>query len=126
MIRAPENIEQIIPYIPGKPVKEVEREYGISEAVKVASNENPLGPSPKAIEAIRQELPSLHRYPDGGGYYLREKLAAHHDLPADRIIIGNGSTEIIETIAKTFLFSDDNAGSLAVRDTWVLLSERRR
>ena len=109
MIRAPEYIESIIPYVPGKPVKEVEREYGITEAVKIASNENPLGPSPLAVKAIKAEVHELNRYPDGGGYYLRQKLAQIHGIPPEKIILGNGSTEIIEIIAKTFLFHHENA-----------------
>ncbi|HZY31296.1 MAG TPA: histidinol-phosphate transaminase, partial [Candidatus Methylomirabilis sp.] len=68
-------LKGLIPYVPGKPVEEVERELGIKGAVKLASNENPLGPSPLALRALREALPDSHRYPDGGGYYLKRALA---------------------------------------------------
>jgi histidinol-phosphate aminotransferase len=69
-LNIPENIEQITPYPPGKPLDELEREYGITDSIKLASNENAWGPSPKAIKAIEASLGDLHRYPDGSGYYL--------------------------------------------------------
>ena len=93
---------RIRPYPPGKPIEEVERELGHS-AIKLASNENPLGPSPKAQEAIRNYINNIHIYPDGSGYYLRQKLAEIHRLPAEQIILGAGSTDLIELVAKTFL-----------------------
>ena len=93
---------RIRPYPPGKPIEEVERELGHT-AIKLASNENPLGPSPKAQEAIRNYLHNIHFYPDGSGYYLRQKLAEIHGLPPDQIILGAGSTDLIELAAKTFL-----------------------
>ena len=93
---------RIRPYPPGKPIEEVERELGHS-AIKLASNENPLGPSPKAQEAIRGYLARIHYYPDGSGYYLRNKLSEIHGLPPSQIILGAGSTDLIELVAKTFL-----------------------
>ncbi len=99
---------RIVPYPPGKPVEEVERELG-RPAIKLASNENPLGPSPKAQEAIRRVLDRLHLYPDGHGYYLRERLAILHNLEMNRIILGAGSTDLIELVAKTFLTAGDEA-----------------
>jgi histidinol-phosphate aminotransferase len=69
------NIATLAPYPPGKPLKELGREYGITDSIKMASNENSLGPSPKALEAIRQSLADLHRYPDGSRYYLAQALA---------------------------------------------------
>ncbi len=99
---------RIRPYPPGKPIQEVERELGRT-AIKLASNENPLGPSPKAQEAIKQFVGSLHFYPDGSGYYLREKLAGIHRLGMDEIILGAGSTDLIELVAKTFLSGGDEA-----------------
>lgn len=99
---------RIRPYPPGKPIAEVERELGRT-AIKLASNENPLGPSPKAQEAIRNLLDRLHYYPDGSGYYLREKLAGIHGLNMDQIILGAGSTDLIELVAKTFLSGGDEA-----------------
>jgi len=92
----------IRPYPPGKPVEEVERELGRT-AIKLASNENPLGPSPKAQEAIRNYLHNIHFYPDGSGYYLRRKLAEVQGLAPDQIILGAGSTDLLELVAKTFL-----------------------
>lgn len=100
--------KRIRPYPPGKPIEEVERELGRT-AIKLASNENPLGPSPLAVEAIRASLDRLHLYPDGHGYYLRRKLAEFHGLEMDQIILGAGSTDLIELVAKTFLISSDEA-----------------
>ncbi len=99
---------RIRPYPPGKPIEEVERELGRT-AIKLASNENPLGPSPKAQEAIRRCLDRVHYYPDGSGYYLREKLAQIHHLDMNQIILGAGSTDLIELVAKTFLTAGDDA-----------------
>ncbi|HEV2178094.1 MAG TPA: histidinol-phosphate transaminase [Terriglobia bacterium] len=98
----------ISPYPPGKPIEEVERELGRA-AIKLASNENPLGPSPLAIEAARRCLDRVHLYPDGNGYALRRKLAEHHGLEMDQIILGAGSTDLIELAAKTFLTPGDEA-----------------
>jgi histidinol-phosphate aminotransferase len=94
------------PYPPGKPVEEVERELG-HPAIKLASNENPLGPSPLAIEAVRNCLERVSFYPDGGGYYLRAKLAALHGLSMDEIVLGAGSTDLIELAAKVCLTPGD-------------------
>jgi histidinol-phosphate aminotransferase len=94
------------PYPPGKPVEEVERELG-HKAIKLASNENPLGPSPLALEAVRHCLERASFYPDGGGYYLREKIAGRHGLGMDEVILGAGSTELVELVAKTCLAPGD-------------------
>ncbi len=99
---------RIRPYAPGKPIEEVERELG-RPAIKLASNENPLGPSPKALEAIRRFLDRVHLYPDGNGYYLRRKLAEMHALEMNQIILGAGSTDLIELVGKTFLAAGDEA-----------------
>lgn len=96
------TIDQLQPYEAGKPIEEVARELGVENAIKLASNENPLGPSPKAIEAVRAALGSVHRYPDASAYRLREGLAAHHDVPMEQIIHGNGSNELIELLIRTF------------------------
>src|SRR3990167_6366874 len=98
-----EEIEALVPYPHGKHIEEVEREYGIKGSIKLASNENPLGPSPKAVEAIKNHLSTLHRYPDGSCYYLKERLAERLGIPKNRIILGNGSNEIIELIVRAFL-----------------------
>ncbi len=102
-----EHIANINPYPPGKPIEELEREYGISGSIKLASNENPLGPSPKAVEAILGATSKLHRYPDGSGFYLRKKLAQKYDLPFDSILLGNGSNEIIELVIRAFMSPGD-------------------
>ena len=101
------TIQGLVPYPPGKPIDELTREYGIREVVKLASNENPLGPSPKAVLAIQRELAQLHRYPDGSGYYLKQALSERLSVEASRIFLGNGSNEIIELALKTFMTPGD-------------------
>ncbi len=103
------GIEDLIPYPPGKPIEELERELGIQNSIKLASNENPLGPSPRALAAIRERLETLHRYPDGSGYYLKSRLSEKFSLSRDRILLGNGSNELIELIVRTFLEPGDEA-----------------
>lgn len=110
----PKTIQELIPayirnveaYIPGKPIEEVERELGVF-AVKLASNENPLGPSPLAMAAIQRTLGDSHRYPDGGCYYLREKLAAMYGVRMDEVLIGLGSSELIDLSARLLLHPGD-------------------
>ncbi len=103
------EILEITPYVPGKPIEEVEREFGVTGAVKLASNENPLGPSPAALEAVRGVLAGLHRYPDGGGTMLREAIAARLKVAANRVILGNGSDEVVDLLAKALLTVGDEA-----------------
>jgi histidinol-phosphate aminotransferase len=98
----PEWIRELAPYVPGRPIEEVERELNIS-AIKLASNENPLGPSPLAIEAARKALAESNRYPDGSGFYLRQALSKKHGLPMEQIILGGGSTELIDLTARLML-----------------------
>ena len=105
----PEYIRTLVPYAPGKPIEEVEREYGIANSVKLASNENPLGPAPKALEAIRAKLDQLHLYPDGDCFYLKQGLAKKLGVEPEEIIFGNGSNEIIELAARTFMRVGDEA-----------------
>jgi histidinol-phosphate aminotransferase len=107
--QVPEYIRSLIPYEPGKPIEEVEREYGIANSVKLASNENPLGPSPKAIAAIRAKLDQLHLYPDGDCFYLKQGLSKKLGVLPDQLIFGNGSNEIIELAARTFMRAGDEA-----------------
>lgn len=107
IFNAPAHILAIDPYVPGKPMAELERELGIRNAVKLASNENPLGPSPAAIEAIRNNLAGLHRYPDGAGHELTRKLADTYKLDAAQVVLGNGSDEIICLLAQTLLRPGD-------------------
>jgi histidinol-phosphate aminotransferase len=105
----PEWIQNLAAYPPGMPLEELEREYGITGSIKLASNENPFGPSPRALEAIREVLGSLHRYPDGSGFYLRRALAERLGVAADAIILGNGSNDIIELVVRAFLRPGDEA-----------------
>jgi histidinol-phosphate aminotransferase len=100
--------KRIRPYPPGKPIEEVERELG-HPAIKLASNENPLGPSPRALEAARKSLDRIYLYPDGHGYYLRKKLAETCGIEMNQVILGAGSTDLIEMVAKTFLVAGDEA-----------------
>lgn len=111
MLKIPvsDEIETLIPYLPGKPIEEVEREYGIKGSIKLASNENPLGPSPKAVEAIARAINNIHRYPDGGCYYLKGHLAGFLKVKPENLIIGNGSNEIIELVVRTFLRPGEEA-----------------
>ena len=102
-----QGIENLVPYPPGKPIEELERELGITGSIKLASNENPLGPSPLAVRAILKNVETINRYPDGSGYYLKSKLSTLFNLPLDQIIIGNGSNELIELIVRTFLTSGE-------------------
>jgi len=108
-IDVPDWIRTLVPYPPGKPIEEVEREYGIHDSIKIASNENPLGPSPKAVEAIRGALGRLHRYPEGNCYYLRQALARRLGIPESFLIFGNGSNEIIELVIRTFMRPEEDA-----------------
>ncbi|MGC8916523.1 MAG: histidinol-phosphate transaminase [Thermoanaerobaculum sp.] len=96
-------------YVPGKPIEEVQRELGVWEIVKLASNENPLGTSPKALKAIQDALPDLNRYPDGSGYRLRKALAERLSVDMDQIVLGNGSCELIEMLARAYLADGDEA-----------------
>ena len=97
------GVQSLVPYKGGKPIEELERELGLSRIVKLASNENPLGPSPKALAAIQGALPELALYPDGNGYRLKQALASKYALDANQITLGNGSNEILELIARAFL-----------------------
>ena len=107
MMKVPDYIAKLEAYVPGKPIEELEREYGISGPVKLASNENPIGPSPRAVEAIRNALKDLHRYPDGYSYHLRKKLGEKLGVAGDKIVFGNGSNEIIELLVRTFIREGD-------------------
>ncbi|MDF1853512.1 MAG: histidinol-phosphate transaminase [Verrucomicrobiales bacterium] len=103
-------LEGLVAYDPGKPIEETARELGLEpdEIIKVASNENPLGPSPKAVEAMKEAAEGVHIYPDGGGYRLRTAIAETMGLSRENIVLGNGSNEIIELIGHGFLNPGDN------------------
>ena len=97
------HIAGLTPYAPGKPISELERELGIVDSVKLASNENPLGCGEAAREAYRAAADELARYPDGGGFALREAIAAHHGLEPGQVTLGNGSNDVLDLIARVFL-----------------------
>jgi histidinol-phosphate aminotransferase len=97
------GIRTLKPYIPGKPLSELERELGVSASIKLASNENPLGASPRVAQAIAAALPELARYPDGGGFDLRQALASKHGVAAECITLGNGSNDVLDMVARVFL-----------------------
>ncbi|MEW6601202.1 MAG: histidinol-phosphate transaminase [Nitrospirota bacterium] len=109
MIKAPNHITCISPYVPGKPIEELERELGITGSTKLASNENPIGPSPLAIKALRAGISGLNRYPDGSCFYLRNALSAKLNVSGSDLIFGNGSNELIELAVRTFLVPGDEA-----------------
>ena len=95
------------PYQPGKPIEELERELGISNIIKLASNENPLGPSPMALAAMRAELEDVWLYPDGSGHALKEKLAARHGVAMNQITLGNGSSDLLEFAVRVLVGAGD-------------------
>jgi histidinol-phosphate aminotransferase len=103
------GVAALQPNEPGKPIEEVQRELGIGEPIKLASNENPIGPSPLAVAAVKAALSELNRYPDGGSYELRHKIAAHHGVSPERIFMGSGSCEIINLLVYLFLRPGLNA-----------------
>ncbi|MBI5211998.1 MAG: histidinol-phosphate transaminase [Nitrospirae bacterium] len=121
MIKPLQYVSRIKPYVPGKPVKELERELGIRDSIKLASNENPLGPSPKALEAVKELLSAdggLNRYPDDSGYYLKNALSerllfggngSRAKISSDEIILGNGSNSLIDVAVRTFMGPGDEA-----------------
>jgi histidinol-phosphate aminotransferase len=96
------SIESLLPYEGGKPIEELAREFGIQDAIKLASNENPLGPSPKALAAVRAVLNDVHRYPDAAAFNLRARIAAEVGVPMSHIIQGNGSNELLDLAVRTF------------------------
>jgi histidinol-phosphate aminotransferase len=96
------SIETLLPYEGGKPVEELARELGITDAVKLASNENPLGPSPRALEAARSVLGNVHRYPDGAAWALRDRLARFYDVKLEEIVQGGGSNELLDLAVRAF------------------------
>lgn len=102
------NILNLAPYIAGKPIEETKRQFGLKEVIKLASNENPLGPSPKALGAIKKSLLGINRYPDSQGFYLKRKLARSLSIEPDNLVLGNGSDELIDVIIKTFVEEDEN------------------
>jgi histidinol-phosphate aminotransferase len=97
------QLAQLRPYQAGKPLEELARELGLTDAIKLASNENPLGPSPKAVEAIRAHLDTLHRYPDSHAFYLKEDLSRHLGIAPQQLIMGNGSDEVLDLLVRALV-----------------------
>jgi len=107
LLRAVPQASGLYPYVPGKPVAQLLREKGLTEAIKLASNENPYGPSPKAIAAMKKAAAEVHRYPDGNATALKAALAARHQVETDQILPGNGSNEVLEILIRSFAGSGD-------------------
>lgn len=103
MSLVPDNVARLKPYAPGKPIEEVQKELGLTDVLKLASNESPLGPSTKALNAIAEIAPKIALYPDGLAPVLREPIAAHMNVPEDHIVFGNGSDELLHLICETFV-----------------------
>jgi len=99
----PAGVQALKPYVPGKPVEELEREYGVRDALKLASNENPLGTSPRALELVQRSLAGLERYPDDGAFVLKRQLAARHGVAMTQITLGNGSSNVLDLVARAFV-----------------------
>jgi histidinol-phosphate aminotransferase len=106
---APVGVRTLAPYIPGKPLEELEREYGISDSIKLASNENPLGPGRKALDAIAQASRQIGLYPDGSGFKLKQSLARKLGCSPECITLGNGSNDVLVLIAEAFLSPQSEA-----------------
>ncbi|MCK5808449.1 histidinol-phosphate transaminase [bacterium] len=112
MVKIAQHILDIKPYKPGKPVSEVERELGLSKTVKLASNENPLGPGKKVVEAIKKAAEEVNFYPDGNAYYLKQAIVDYHkkkgqNIELDQIVMGNGSNEVIDIAIRTLVGKDE-------------------
>ncbi len=105
--RARQEIFKLKPYIPGKPIEEVKRELGIDNIIKMASNENPLGPSPLALQAITEILPEIYLYPDANCFELKQRLADFYQITAEHLLIGNGSDELLKLLAEAFICPGD-------------------
>jgi histidinol-phosphate aminotransferase len=104
------------PYAPGKPIEEVQREYGLEDVIKLASNENPLGPSPKAVAAVEQALSSMNLYPDAQSYYLRKALAEHWRVEMEQVAVGNGADGLIKQVCLAYL--DDESEAIVSRSSF--------
>ena len=105
--RAVPGVQKLLPYPPGKPISELQRELGIHDIVKMASNENPLGPSPKALQAMRATMDDLALYPDGSAFTLKKALSRHLNGATSQLTIGNGSSEVLEILVRAFVLPGD-------------------
>jgi len=103
----PPHVASLMPYVPGKPIEEVEREYRVKDVAKLASNENALGPSPLAVAAAREAVAKVHLYPDGSAYLLRHALARKLGVRPEEVMVGNGSNELIELLVRTFVLDGE-------------------
>jgi histidinol-phosphate aminotransferase len=108
LLQVPDYIRTLIPYVPGKPIEETQREFKIKKVIKMASNENPLGPSPLAQKAVAAHLKELHRYPDGGGFRIKQALSKHLQVEPSSLILGNGSNEVIDQLVRTYCVVGDS------------------
>jgi histidinol-phosphate aminotransferase len=113
MALVPPHVASLQPYVPGKPIEEFEREYGVSNVAKLASNENPLGPSPRAAEAARAAVGAVNLYPDGSAFALHEAIAARYGVTPAEVFVGNGSNELIELLVRTFVLDGEEVLSSA-------------
>ncbi|MFH1191753.1 MAG: histidinol-phosphate transaminase [Candidatus Omnitrophota bacterium] len=102
------SVFAVSPYVPGKPIEETKRQLGLKQVIKLASNENSWGPSPKAVSAIKRFLSGINRYPDARGFYLKKSLAKLFGLVPENFVLGNGSDELIDVVIKTFMEADEN------------------
>ena len=107
MLKPKSGVDTIQPYQGGKPIEEVQRELGITDIIKLASNENPLGPSPLAVQAIAESAAQVHLYPDGNAYYLKRDLAQHLEVSPEHLILGNGSNDVLQLVAEAYIASGD-------------------
>jgi histidinol-phosphate aminotransferase len=101
------HFKTLIPYVPGKPIEETQREFGLTEIAKLASNENALGPSPRATAAVAEQLKKAHLYPDADGFYLKAAIAELHKTTPPHVVLGNGTNEIISLLTRALLSPDD-------------------
>ena len=115
-IKPQRGLDAMQPYAPGTPIEQVQREYGLQDVIKLASNENPLEPSPKALAAIRQALPRLNLYPDGQSYYLRQAIAEHLGFEMEQVAVGNGADGIIAQLCLAYL--DDESEVVVSRSSF--------
>ena len=107
MLKPKPGVDTIQPYQGGKPIEEVQRELGIADIIKLASNENPLGPSPLVVQAIAESASQVHLYPDGNAYYLKKELAARIGISPDHLILGNGSNDVLQLVAEAYIAPGD-------------------
>lgn len=101
------GVTDLAPYVPGKPIEELQRQYGLKEVIKLASNESPIGPSQAVQAAIARNVAQITRYPDGNGYQLKNALSEHYEIDAEQITLGKGSNDVLEMVARAFVSSDD-------------------